>query len=147
MDNELLRNIIKEAIDYEFIEECVKAKVAEKFDYELSRAIQNKVVEICNDKANKYIRDAVDNVINGSVRVDDGWGNHEEYGSFEDLVKRHISRNIRDKWGIEREIRNAVDAKLKKYIEVVINRKMDDRVETVLEMLADDIKKDTEKKK
>lgn len=141
---ELIGSLVTEDLLHSAIREIVYEYVDRKFDDYLRKAIAQKIeVEIC-EKGDDYIRTAIDGVINGKVRIDDGWGNRqEEFGTFEDLVRRRIAKNLSDGWKVEQKVRDAVDANIKRICQEVRKEHVDNMAEQVLERLASEGKQTT----
>lgn len=134
-----IKDLLKELVTDEQIENAVRYAVSEKFDYYLDREIEKKINEVISGKADEYIYAEIDKVMENKVRIDDGWGNSATYASFDDYVRMQISTKIRDGWKIERKVRDAVDSRLKKYVEESVKKINDERVGDVLVSMARDI--------
>lgn len=140
-DKEFIKSIIRELVTDRMIEECVKDAVEEKieymFDYQVKKSVESKINEIVGEKSDGYIREAVEQVINGKVNVNDGWGRNIVYGSFEDLVRKKIAEKLNDGWNVERKVKDAVDAKIKAICEEVKKNHVDNMAEQVFERLGE----------
>lgn len=134
--NDIIKGLLKDLISEDEIYHCVQAVVSDRIDRYLRNEIERLVNEAIRDKSDEYIRGSVQKVIDGKVRVDDGWGNHAEYGSFEDLVRARIGKNLNDGWNVERKVREAVDYKIKKLCEEVRKEHVDNMAEQVIDRLA-----------
>jgi len=138
-EQEFIKSIIKELVTDQMIESCVKDVVDEKieymFDYQVKSSVERKINEVVSDKSDGYIREAVEQVINGKVNVNDGWGSNIVYGSFEDLVRKKIAEKLNDGWNVERKVKDAVDAKIKAICEEVKKNHVDNMAEQVIERL------------
>lgn len=137
-----IRELLQELVTDEMIENAVSYKVSERFEYIVDKKIKEKVDEFVGNKADEFIKAEIEKVMANQVRIDDGWGNTKNYGSFDDYVRDKISKELRDGWNIGSKVRAAVDAKLKKYVEKAIKEKNEDRVDFVLQELAKDILKE-----
>lgn len=141
---ELLRELVKESLNDDFIKFQIKEKVDELFDYNIREEIRSVANRFVKDKADGYIREVVLETLNNKVKIDNGWGERAEYETFEDFVRQSIAKELKKSWNIESKIRNAVWDKLKVYVEQVVDEKTEDRVDSVLELLAEDIKTEQE---
>ena len=134
-----IKDLLKELVTSELIENAVRDAVSEKFNYYLDREIEAKINEVISGKADKYIYAEIDKVMENKVRIDDGWGSSATYGSFDDYVRKQISTKIRDGWNVERKVRESVDSRLKKYVEESVEKIKNERVDDVLVSMAHDI--------
>ena len=136
---DMIKSLLRELITDDVLNECIKAEVArqvdETFEYEFNRRIAKRIDEVIRDKADSYIISAVEQAISGKVRTDDGWGNSKTYGSFEDLVRARIGSKLNDGWNVERKVRDAVDARIKKLCDQVRKEHVDNMAEQVIERL------------
>ena len=134
--NETIKALLKELISEDEIRNAVRDVVSGRIDYYINESIRNHVNEAIRDRSDDYIKSAVQKVIDGMVRVDDGWGNRADYGSFEDLVRARISKNLNDGWNVERKVRDAVDNKIKRLCDEVRKEHVDNMAEQVIDRLA-----------
>lgn len=137
-----IKDFVKEFITDELIEKAVHERVrdyvADHYSVRFDHAIYNVVETIARERGDEYVREAIEHVINGKVRIDDGWGNTCEMGSFDDLVKRRISKCLNDGWNVQSKVREAVDNKIKKLCEQVRKEHVDNMAEQVIERLAEE---------
>lgn len=134
-----IKDLLKELVTDEQIENAVRCAVSEKFDYCLNMEIAKKINEVISGKADEYIYAEIAKVMENKVRVDDGWGNSATYASFDDYVRKQISTKIKDGWNVERKVRESVDSRLKKYVEESVKKISNERVDDVLVSMAHDI--------
>ena len=137
MIKEIIRSMIPESMIKETVDAVVNERVYEILDrYEMQRAIKCSVDQALNEHGNAYIKEIVDGIINGKVRIDDGWGNVTEYGTFEDYCRKSMQKNL-SSWNLERKLRDEVDNKLKAICKKVSERhKEEDLIPEVLSELA-----------
>lgn len=145
-NNELIKALLKELVTEDVLRDVIGRIVLDRLDdlftYNIERGIQERVNALIKQEGDSYIKNAIDGVINGRVRTDDGWGSTKEYGSFEDLVRARISKNLNDGWNVERKVREAVDAKINKLCEQVRKEHVDNMAEQVMERLAEETTKE-----
>ena len=134
--HETIKTLLKELISEDEILYAVRTVVSERIDCYLYDETRRLVNEAIRDRSDDYIKAAVQKVIDGMVRVDDGWGSRADYGSFEDLVRARIGKNLNDGWNVERKVRDAVDNKIKKLCEEVRKEHVDNMAEQVIDRLA-----------
>jgi len=142
MNEELLQDIIAKLIPDDAITAAIDRAVREKMDYHMERAIREEAERITSELGGEYIREKIEDLISKPVRIDDGWGNGEEIGSFEDLIKRRMNDVFRKgQWDFESKLRGIVTDKIKKYCERVIEKhKQDDYIDETLELIYEDLK-------
>ena len=131
-------DIIKELVSADVIRDIVRKEVREKLEtYSMEKAIRDTAMELIYERGDAWIHEMINDVLNGQVRIDDGWGNVKEEGTFEDYVRRALRRQCFDQWNIERKLREAVDEKLKKIAKDIVQRHLqEDLVDEVLGELA-----------
>lgn len=134
--SEPIKALLKELISEDEILYAVRTVVSERIDRYLYEELHRLVDAAIRDRSDNYINAAVQKVIDGMVRVDDGWGNRAEYGSFEDLVRARIGKHLSEGWNVERKVRDAVDDKIKKLCEEVRKEHVDNMAEQVIDRLA-----------
>ena len=139
--SELLYEALKDLVSEEQIANTVNRIVVEKMEsYAIEKAIQNTVFEIVKEKADGYIQEQVDEIMHNPVRLDDGWGNIKEEGSFEDYVRRSLRKQCFDQWKLERKLREVVDEKLKNTAKKIVDKHLEeDLVGEVLQKLKEEI--------
>lgn len=139
-NNELIKGLLKELVTEDMLRDVIGAIVYDRLDslftYSVEIGIQERINALVRQEGDSYIKTAIDKVINGKVRTDDGWGSTKEYGSFEDLVRARISKKLNDGWDVERKVRDAVDDRIKKLCEQVRKEHVDNMAEQVLERLS-----------
>lgn len=137
MIKEIIRNMIPESMIKKTVDAVVNKRVCEILDrYEMQRAIKSSVDQALNEHGDVYIKEIVDGIINGRVRIDDGWGNVTEYGTFEDYCRKSMQKNLSG-WNLERKLRDEVDNKLKAICQKVSERhKEEDLIPEVFSELA-----------
>ncbi len=145
MDTEkMLEEIVKGLIKDEDVERIIRDEVRERFSYSVEKAIHEVAMEFVREKGETWIRQLVDATISGKVRLDDGWGNVKEEGTFEDYVRKSMRSQCISSWNIEKELRKAVDERLKKYCQDVSREHVDDNLASeVLKRLAKDYGEET----
>lgn len=136
---DLLRELVTDDIIKDVVEDCVEERIEHLFNYSVEYAIKQRIHDAISDKVDMYIKPEIDKVLENGVRVDNGWGEAKEYGSFDDYVRNAIYKELKSSWRLDEHVREAVDSKLKKYIEKALKQKYDDRADMVLEDLAKDI--------
>lgn len=137
-------DLLKQLVDEECINSAVYRAVNEKFNYYVEQSIEKLTKELITDKANTYIYEKIEEVFAGKVRVDNGWGSAKTYDTFEDYVRISINNGLKNNWELERVVRKTVDAKLQKYINKVCETKINVKADEVLELIAEDLKKENE---
>ena len=116
---EIVRQTIRELVTEEMIEYQIRSAVEECFNYKIKEEIRAAAMEYVHEKGEGYIREKVDEILNGHVRTDDGWGNVKDQGTFENYVRKAIREKCMSQWNVEREVKKAVEEKLKKFCEEV----------------------------
>lgn len=116
---EIVRQTIRELVTEEMIEYQIRSAVEECFNYKIKEEIRAAAMEYVHEKGEGYIREKIDEIMNGHVLTDDGWGNVKEHGTFENYVRKAIREKCMSQWNVEREVKKAVDEKLKKFCEEV----------------------------
>lgn len=139
-NNELIKALLKELVTEDMLRDVIGRIVLDRLDdlftYHVKCGIEEQVEKEIRSRSDGYIKEVVDRVIDGMVRVDDGWGNVKEYGSFDDLVRARIAKQLGSSWSVEEKVREAVDAKIKKLCEQVRKEHVDNMAEQVMERLA-----------
>ena len=116
---EIVRQTIRELVTEEMIEYQIRSAVEECFNYKIKEEIRAAAMEYVHEKGEGYIREKIDEIMNGHVRTDNGWGQVEEHGTFENFVRKAIREKCMSQWNVEREVKKAVEEKLKKFCEEV----------------------------
>lgn len=142
---ELLRELVKESINDDFVRDCIRARVNELFSFNIEAEIRNAAEQFVENKASGYIEEEVKTALNNNVRLDDGWGNCKEYGTFEEFVRKKIHEEINKTWKLEEKIRKVTLDKLGKYVKKVVDKRKEEKVDEVLQLIADDIKENGNK--
>lgn len=133
---EIVRQTIRELATEEMIEYQIRSAVKECFNYKINEEIRAAAMEYVHEKGEGYIREKIDEIMNGHVRTDDGWGNVNDHGTFENYVRKAIREKCMDHWNVEREVRKAVDEKLKKFCEEVNYDNIEEASKKVLGRIA-----------
>lgn len=145
-NNEILKDIVKSMISEEDIKNEIHDQVSTQVtdllgSYEIKNAIHNVAVEMIHEKGEEWIREMVENVINSPVRLDDGWGDVKEMGTFEDFARNSLRRQCLDQWNLERKVRDMVNEKLKKIATDIVSKHLkEDLANEVLGKLAEEVK-------
>ncbi len=138
---ELVRQTVREIASEDAIERIIIQEVREKFNYKIDSAIRDIAMEYVREKSGGYIQEAVDKIMNGRVRLDDGWGNVKEEGTFEEYVRKAIRSQLGNSWELEKKVRKAVDEKLEKYCKEVHKTELDVLTKKVLTRVAEDFER------
>ena len=140
MDTErMLEEIVRGLIKDEDVEQIIRDEVRNRFSYSVEKSINAVAMEFVREKGDAWIKEEVDKTINGKVRLDDGWGNVREEGTFEDYVRRAMREHCINHWHMEKELRKVVDERLKKYCKEVSDEHVNDNLAgEVLKRLAKD---------
>jgi len=139
---ELVRQTFREFVSKEVIEAIIRREILEKFDYNVNNAIHNVAMEYVKEKGGGYIIEKIDEIMNGQVRLDDGWGQVRDAGTFEDYVRKSIRSQLGNSWELEKKVRKAVDEKLEKYCKEVHKTELDALTKKVLTRVAEDFEKE-----
>lgn len=116
---EIVRQTIRELVTEEMIEYQICSTVKKLFDYKINEEIRAVAMEYVREKGEGYIREKIDAIMNGHVQTDNGWGEVKDHGTFENYVRKAIRDKCMSQWNVEREVKKAVDEKLKKFCEEV----------------------------
>ena len=144
-NNEILKDIVKSMISEEDIKNEIHDQVSTQVtdflgSYEIKKAIRDVAVEMIHEKGEEWIREMVENVMNSPVRLDDGWGNVKEMGTFEDFARKSLKSQCFDQWNLERKLRDMVNEKLKKIATDIVSKHLkEDLANEVLGKLAEEV--------
>lgn len=138
---EILRELIHDSLDNGFVSSCIREEVQEIIKRDFARELRQVTEDLCRKVSEKYINEEIQKVISGRCFCSDGWGKVEEYGSFDEFVKSQIEKNLRSTWKVPDLVRKAVKDTIELYANHGINKKIDMRVDEVLELIADDVNK------
>lgn len=108
MNNEMIENIIRESVN-EYIDEYSVERALKEV---IKDKIQNKLETFTNEYIKGKIDEAIDLVLKGEIKTDDGWGKKEHYDSFEDMFKVKFNEKLNNTWEIKRIIENTVKERL-----------------------------------
>lgn len=133
---EIVKQTIRELATEEMIEYQIRSAVKECFNYKINEEIRAAAMEYVHEKGEGYIREKVDEIMNGHVWTDDGWGNVKDHGTFENYVRKAIREKCMSQWNVEREVKKAVDEKIKKFCEEVKCDNIEEASEKVLGRIA-----------
>ena len=133
---EIVRQMIRELATEEMIEHQIRSAVDECFNYKIKEEIRTAAMEYVHEKGEGYIREKIDEIMNGHVRTDNGWGQVEDHGTFENFVRKAIREKCMSQWNVEREVKKAVDEKLKKFFEEVKYDNVEEASKKVLGRIA-----------
>ena len=124
---EMIKELLGELVSDETIDAAIRVIVRERIDYSFGRMVEEAAQNIINDKAESYIKERVDEVLDKPVKTDDGWGHTEYYDSFEHFVKSIISEKIQTNYRfsqeIDRRVRERLDSVIKK-----VSKEMSEKV-------------------
>ena len=139
-DNSVLESIVRELVSEEDIREIIHDEIRSRLNrYEFTEAIRKTAMEIVRENGETWIREKVAETLNGKVRLDDGWGNVKEMGTFEDYVRKSLRDQCMSSWNMERKLREMVDERLKKIAQDIVSRHIkEDLQNEVLEKLAEE---------
>lgn len=144
-NNEILKDIVKSMISEEDIKNEIHDQVSTQVtdllgSYEIKVAIRDVAMEMIHEKGEEWIREMVENVVNSPVRIDDGWGDVKEMGTFEDFAKKSLKKQCFDQWNLERKLRDMVNEKLKKIATDIVGKHLkEDLANEVLGKLAEEV--------
>lgn len=138
---EILRETISDLVSEEEISREIKVAINEKLsEYTMEKAIRDVAIECIHEKGDEWMHEMVERVINGNVRLDDGWGNTENVGTFEDYARKSLRKQCFDQWKLERKLREAVDEKLKKIATDIVSKHLrEDLADEVIKELANEV--------
>lgn len=121
--NNVLYDVVRDLIHEEDIREVIQETVVEQVtSYKMEQVVREVLKEFVYEKGETYLRETVEKVVNGPVRLDDGWGNVKEMGSFEDYARKSLRDQCMRQWEMERKLRELVDEKLKKIARDIVDR-------------------------
>lgn len=121
--NNVLYDVVKDLISEEDIRDIIREEIAARLSsYQIEKIVRDALMEYVHEKGESYLRETVEKIVNGPVRLDDGWGNVKEMGSFEDYARKSLRDQCMSQWGMERKLREMVDAKLKKIAQDIVGR-------------------------
>ena len=121
--NNVLYDVVKDLISEEDIRDIIREEIAARLSsYQIEKIVRDALMEYVHEKGEAYLRETVEKIVNGPVRLDDGWGNVKEMGSFEDYARKSLRDQCMSQWGMERKLREMVDAKLKKIAQDIVGR-------------------------
>jgi len=99
-----IKDLIKEAIENIDVSSLVRIEIRE--------LITQQVQKLIDQKASSLIIGEIQNVLNGKVKTDDGWGKKFEYDSFADLFKKKLLEKMNDSWDIKRNIESIIKSRV-----------------------------------
>lgn len=144
-NNEILKDIVKSMISDDEIKTEIQEQVHDQVmeilsSYEIKKAIHEAAMEMVHEKGEKYLMEAVESVMQSPVRLDDGWGNVAEMGTFEDFARQSLKKQCYDQWHLERKLRDMVNEKLKKIATDIVSKHLkEDLANEVLGKLAEEV--------
>lgn len=133
---EVLRDIVREFVNSQDVEEIIRDEVRERYSYEVEKAIRNMAEEYVRERGGQYLRECIDQAINRGVLIDDGLGHTAKYETFDDFVRQKISKELCAGWQLDRKIREAAEKKVKEACQKVVEAGMSEQVKEVVEKLA-----------
>lgn len=127
----VVRDLIREIISEEDVQKAIRETVSEVVleqitNYTIKEVVREVIMGFVKEKGEAYLRETVETIVNGPVRLDDGWGNVKEMGSFEDYVRKSLHTQCMNQWNMDRKLREAVDGKLKKIAEDIVKKHIND---------------------
>lgn len=138
---EILRETISDLVSEEEISREIKVAINEKLsEYTMEEVIRDVAIECIHEKGDEWMHEMVERVINGNVRLDDGWGNTKNVGTFEDYARKSLREQCFDQWKLERKLREMVDEKLKKIATDIVSKHLrEDLADEVIKELANEV--------
>ena len=133
---EMIKEIIAELVSEETIDDAIREIVSNRLNYNFDRIVEETARSIVNDKAESYIKERVDEVLDKPVKTDDGWGHTEYYDSFEHFVKSIIREKISSNYKFSQEIDRRVKERLDKVIKKVSKEMSEKAVDEALAEMA-----------
>ena len=129
--NNVMRDLIRELITEEDVQKAIRETVSEVVleqitSYTIKEVVREVIMGFVQEKGEAYLRETVETIVSQPVRLDDGWGNVKEMGSFEDYVRKSLYSQCMRQWDMERKLREAVDGKLKKIAEDIVKKHIND---------------------
>lgn len=129
---DVLKELLNEALDNDTLYGVVREIVRDNWDYALRKALEEKAAEMVEKYATGYLEEEVKRVMNGSIRIDDGWGNTASFGSFDEFVRQKVAKELTVKWQVEEKIRNIVNPKIEKLVRAVNNNYVEALADQIL---------------
>lgn len=121
--NNVLYDVVKDLISEEDIRDIIREEIAARLSsYQMEKIVRDALMEYVHEKGEAYLRETVEKIVNGPVRLDNGWGDVKTFGSFEDYARKSLNDQCMSQWGMERKLRELVDAKLKKIAQDIVGR-------------------------
>ena len=113
------------------LEEMVKEIISKMISADTRAAIR----DIVNKKIETMIVDEFETVISGKVETDDGFGDKQEFGSFEGLFKKTFRERLNEDYGVKRLLENVVRSRIDRFLDENRKEVVKKFVDEVTEML------------
>lgn len=107
---------IEEAIVIAVKEQVKQTLEADYSDF-INREVKSAAKRLSEKKIEKMTEDGINEILANQIVIDDGWGNREEHGSFEALVKETLHKSIKSNWTINSVVTKKVNEAVKLYVE------------------------------
>lgn len=127
---EIVREAVKGILSEEKLEEIARGTISEmvyeNMRYTFEKTVTQVAREVIEEKGESILEEILKDIMNKPVRIDNGWGDIQEKGSFEDFVRSTLRSRCCNEWDVERKLRNMVDERLKKIAHEVVGRHVEE---------------------
>ncbi|MGE5052034.1 MAG: hypothetical protein ACM3KI_11070 [Bacillota bacterium] len=108
-----IEDLIKDQIEQLDIKQLVQNEIRKL----ISDDVKREITKSTKDEVQRIIRCEVDIVMSKGVKTDDGWGRKEEFKSFEEMFKTYFSKQLNEKYEIQRIVKDHITQETKKLVE------------------------------
>ena len=104
MDKDFFEKMVRESID-NYVENCT-------FEYQFRDVIREKLSSKADKLITEKLESEIQNVLNGEINTDDGWGKRKHWDSFEDLFKDKFKEKMDKDWDMRRTIEKTIEERI-----------------------------------
>lgn len=137
IEKELLEKIVRENIENQLKDYDFSNQIGEIFRDILRDKLELKVNKFINEK----LKVEIQNILNGEIDTDDGWGKREHWDSFEAMFKSKFYEKLNNTWRMKEVIGKIVEERLDK----LFKEKTKEMTEKIQDMVLDEMLKEENK--